>query len=294
MHELLLFASVPAHQHHELLQQLTGLTAMQPRHRLERRLIFKATRKPGLVNARGGSREVQGADLVRLNKMLNGQMFYTQVVGPVSEVDFNLKPTSSGGSDAPMAGTDEAAESSYDYDSQPWKLEFRDIPEAGTRSTITARLAASAALPKGDIVTPMNAWGYRSVPPPSHCLQSYVPFSSGMWFIDICYSFVTEYVVEGDTFIHNDIVIFLHRVLQYPIQGQEPHEPRRQLPSFGELLPLERTGSYVLQAAITVQDGSNQELMRTASQHLFGLREQLKSAVRLEQADRLSLDTRAK
>ena len=118
-----------------------------------------------MVNARGGSsREVQGADIVRLNKMLNGQMFYTQVVGPVSEADFNVKPTSSDSSDATMAGTDEAAGSSYDYDGQPWKLEFRDIPEAGTRSTITARLAASAALPKGDIVTPMNAWGYRSVP----------------------------------------------------------------------------------------------------------------------------------
>jgi mediator of RNA polymerase II transcription subunit 18 len=105
---------------------------------------------------------------------------------------------------------------------------------------------------------------------------------------------VTEYVVEGDAFIHNDIVIFLHRVLQYPIHGQEPHEPRRQLPSFRDMSPLERSGSYILQAAITVQDGSNQELMRTASQHLFGLREQLKSAVRLEHADRLSLDTRAK
>ncbi|KAI9373297.1 mediator complex, subunit Med18 [Aspergillus egyptiacus] len=262
MHELLLFASVPAHQHYELLQQLAGLTAMQPSHRLERRLIFKAYRKPGLNNARGGAS--QGADLVRLNKMLNGGMYYTQVVGPVNESDF-----SSGGADAPMSGTGEAAGSgsSYDYNSQPWKLEFRDIPEAGTRSTITARLAASATLPKGDIVTPMDAWGY---------------------------SFVTEYVVEGDVFVHNDIVIFLHRVLQYPIHGQEPHGPRRQLPPFRELTPLERTGSYILQAAITVQDGSNQELMRTASQHLFGLREQLKSAVRLEHADRLSLDTRAK
>ncbi|KAL4948736.1 mediator complex, subunit Med18 [Aspergillus filifer] len=265
MHELLLFASVPSHQHHELLQQLTGLTAMQPRHRLERRLIFKATRKPGLVNARGGAS--QGADLVRLNKMLNGQMFYTQVVGPISEADFDAKPSSSENTDAPMSGMAEAAGSSYDYDSQPWKLEFRDIPEAGTRSTITARLAASATLPKGDIVTPMSAWGY---------------------------SFVTEYVVEGDFFIHNDIVIFLHRVLQYPNHGQEPREPRRELPSYRDLTPLEKTGGYILQAAITVQDGSNQELMRTASQHLFGLREQLKSAVRLEHADRLSLDTRAK
>ncbi|GES60656.1 mediator of RNA polymerase II transcription subunit 18 [Aspergillus terreus] len=278
MHELLLFAPVPAHQHHELLQQLAGLTAMQPRHRVERRLIFKAYRKPGLSNTRvGASQDVQGADLQRLNKMLNGGMFYTQVVGPVSEADFGANPVpsaSSDNSDTLMSGmTDQPGSSSgaeshyYSYDTQPWKLEFRDIPEAGTRSAVTSRLMASSILPKGDILTPMNAWGY---------------------------SFVTEYVVEGDMFVLNDIVIFLHRVLHYPTEGQEPSQPRRQLPPFQQMTPLERTGSYVLQAAITVQDGSNQEMMKTASQHLFGLREQLKSAVRLEQADRLALDTRAK
>lgn len=105
-------------------------------------------------------------------------------------------------------------------------------------------------------------------------------------------SFVNEYVVEGDTLIHNDIVIFLHRVLCYP--GNQPTEPRRQLPALQDMVPLEKNGSYILQASITVQDGGNQETMKTASQHLFGLREQLRSAVRLEQADRLSLDTRAK
>jgi len=107
-------------------------------------------------------------------------------------------------------------------------------------------------------------------------------------------SFVTEYVVEGDVFIQNDIVIYLHRVLQYPSREQEHREPRRHLPELKEMTPLEKSGSYVLQASIVVQDGSNQEMMKMASQHLFGLREQLKSAVRLEQADRLSLDTRAK
>jgi mediator of RNA polymerase II transcription subunit 18 len=104
---------------------------------------------------------------------------------------------------------------------------------------------------------------------------------------------VTEHVVEGDLFIHNDITLFLQRVLHYPA-GQEPSQPRQQMPALKDMTPLEKSGSYVLQASITVQDGSNQETMKTASQHLFGLREQLKSAVRLEQADRLSLDTRAK
>ncbi|KAJ5084376.1 Mediator complex subunit Med18 [Penicillium alfredii] len=277
MHELLLFASVPVHQHHELLQQLAGLTAMQPRHCLERRLIFKAYRKPGLVTARtGASQDLQSGDLQRLNKMLNGGMFYTQVVGPISEGDFGSAPipVPTPDPDIQMAGMDDAKpsvtespHSHYDYERQPWKLEFRDIPEAGTRSAVTTRVMSSALLPRGDIVPSMNAWGY---------------------------SFVTEYVVEGDMFIHNDIVIFLHRVLHYPTAEHEYHEPRRQLPVFSEMAPLEKSGSYVLQAAITVQDGSNQETMKTASQHLFGLREQLRSAVRLEQADRLSLDTRAK
>ena len=165
MHELLLFASVPAHQHHELLQQLAGLTAMQPRHRLERRLIFKAYRKPGLINTRvGASQDLQGNEMQRLNKMLNGGMFYTQVVGPLDESDFGLNRSSAGDPDAAMSGTEEIPTNcppAYSYENQPWKLEFRDIPEAGTRSAVTARLMASSNLPKGDISTPMTAWGYK-------------------------------------------------------------------------------------------------------------------------------------
>lgn len=151
MHEQSLFASVPFDQHHELLQQLAGLTAMQPRHCLERRLIFKAYRKPGLAGRTGASQDLQQGDLQRLNKMLNGNMYYTQVVGPVTEQDFGSD------SDTSMAGT----VSGYDYGQQTWKLEFRDIPEAGTRSAVTSRLMSSAALPPGDIIPSMNAWGYQ-------------------------------------------------------------------------------------------------------------------------------------
>lgn len=167
MHELLLFASVPVRQHHELLQQLAGLTAMQPRHCLERRLIFKAYRTPGLVTSRmGASQDLQqSGDLQRVNKMLNGGMFYTQVVGPVAEKDFG-STASDADPDTQMEGMEESKLlvpeiPSYDHDNQPWKLEFRDIPEAGTRSAVTARVMASATLPRGDVVPSMNAWGYR-------------------------------------------------------------------------------------------------------------------------------------
>lgn len=106
---------------------------------------------------------------------------------------------------------------------------------------------------------------------------------------------MTEYVVEGDIFIYNDIVIFLHRVLHYPAAGdQEFREPRRELPRFRQLTPLEKSGSYVLQASIVVQDGGHQETMTMASQHLLRLRELLKGRVQLDMVDRLALDTRAK
>lgn len=105
----------------------------------------------------------------RLNKMLNGNMFYTQVVGPVSERDFGARdsPSSRDHQDAFMAGTDEKNPVDdayfYEYEDQPWRLEFRDIPEAGTRSAVTSRLMTSASLPRGDVVAPMNVWGYRLV-----------------------------------------------------------------------------------------------------------------------------------
>lgn len=144
MHELLLFASVPAHQHQELLQQLAGLTAMQPRHRLERHLVFKAHSNAGRINARiGGSQDLQGGEVQRLSKMLTSSMYYTRVVGLVTERDFG-------------APTDQ-----YDIDSQIWRMEWRDLPEAGTRSAVTSRLMANASLPQGDVLTPMNSWGYR-------------------------------------------------------------------------------------------------------------------------------------
>lgn len=173
MHELLLFASVPSHQHHDLLQQLAGLTAMQPLHQLDRRLIWKAYRKPGLITSRSGaSQDLQGLEMHRLNKMLNGGMFHTQVVGPVSHHDFGStsSPPSpsqfqdifmSGTGPAPAPASDEKIQPAYNYDNQPWRLEFRDIPEAGTRSALTTRLMANASLPKGDLLPLMNAWGYR-------------------------------------------------------------------------------------------------------------------------------------
>jgi mediator of RNA polymerase II transcription subunit 18, fungi type len=102
---------------------------------------------------------------------------------------------------------------------------------------------------------------------------------------------VNEYVIEGDVFVHNDTVLFLHRILNYPEDSQQGQRPRTALPPLKDLTLLDPSGSYLLQASATVQDGAKPE---TATQRLYGLRDQLRTAVKLEQADRLSLDTRVK
>lgn len=107
-------------------------------------------------------------------------------------------------------------------------------------------------------------------------------------------SYVSEYVVEGDIFVLDDTVLFLHRVLSYPPSSQGSGKPLEHLPSLENMVPLDSNGGYILQVSITVQESGNPDLLRAASQRLLGLKELLKPAVKLDPADRLSLDTRVK
>ncbi|QSS51415.1 RNA polymerase II mediator complex subunit Srb5 [Histoplasma capsulatum var. duboisii H88] len=301
MHELLLFAPVPAKQHHDLLQQLSGLTAMQPTRIFERHLVFKAYRKPGFVKTRpGGSQDVQAPETQRLNKLLNGGLYYMQVVGNVRERDFgSMTASTSSPSDALAQGSGEGGESTqhsqealpptttkngaaaaaaakrgYVAADQSWRLEFKDTPEAGARFGVTTRFVENSNLPSGNILPEMNAWGFN---------------------------YVSEYVVEGYRFILDDIVLFLHRVLVFP-PGHESGSgggtttlaPTEYLPPLDQMLLLDTSGAYVLQASITVQDSGNPDMLKANSQRLLGLKEHLKSVVKLEPKDRLSLGTRVK
>jgi hypothetical protein len=95
-------------------------------------------------------------------------------------------------------------------------------------------------------------------------------------------------------FVLDDTVIFLHRVLKFPTDEQGSTRPREYLPSLDKMAPLDPSGGYVLQVSIIVQESGNPDLVKAASQRLLGLKEHLKSVVKLEPADRLALDTRVK
>lgn len=123
---------------------------------------------------------MQAPEAQRLNKLLNGGLYYTQVVGNVRERDFGSVPAStSSRSDVVMQGSGEgthqaqqslstgngaapaALEGGYVVANQSWRLEFKDTPEAGARSGVTLRFVGNAKLPSGNILPEMNAWGYK-------------------------------------------------------------------------------------------------------------------------------------
>ena len=180
MHEILLFASIPAAQHHDLLLQLCGLTAMQPNRVYERHLIFKAYRKPGFIKTRlGGSQDVQLPEVQRLNKLLNSGLYYMQAVGEVGPKDFGAASSSAPSAaaaavaatetpDVVMDGTQPSGQSqSTQQTGEPpssspaWRVEFKDIPDAGTVSAVTSRFVGSAKLPPGDVLSVMKTWGFE-------------------------------------------------------------------------------------------------------------------------------------
>lgn len=90
------------------------------------------------------------------------------------------------------------------------------------------------------------------------------------------------YLLRGHRLTHNAIDIRLYQLL---LPSVSPKEPPQLLD------PLD---TYILQAALKVQDGQSLERMQEGVDQLMGLKETLKGCVALEAAERLSFDTRVK
>ncbi|KAI9829082.1 MAG: Mediator of RNA polymerase II transcription subunit 18 [Thelocarpon impressellum] len=286
MHELLLFGQVPSARHGHILKIIAGIAGMQPQRLIERHLIFKPKGKPvsGAAHV-GGSQGIQNQQAQALQGQMQGELFYIQLVG---EVDQTLFPngadegaTHSSNEDAVMkdvsttgeeAGRDAAKDTSgaqaseaYDFDKQAWAIRFSDLPEVAGRRPVTSRMIAGADLTEGDAMEFTDAFGY---------------------------SYVSEYILEGHRVIHNNVILLLHRVLQFPPSDGGEQGARQKLPPFESLVPLDPSGTYILQASIRVHDGSKPESMTLGINELKGLKDVMRGVVDLEVGDRLALDTR--
>jgi mediator of RNA polymerase II transcription subunit 18 len=79
-----------------------------------------------------------------------------------------------------------------------------------------------------------------------------------------------------------------------PKSTSESIAPLKVLPPLSSFELLDGSGTYLLQAAVRVSDGSKPELMATGVKELIHIRDMLKSVVDLKPGDRLAMDTRVK
>ena len=278
MHEFLLFGQVARNDHHRLLQQLAGVTRMQPQHAVERHLIFKARPPAGLsyIPSGGGSQGVLPPDVQKTKQALSSSIFYIQLVYSArsggAQVDGNRGATKA-----------EAGISSRQEDGL-WTIEFRDTPEPG-KQVVTTRLLSRTPTEGGNLIQFLRDLGYE---------YGNVCLCMTRRRLLMTFSYVSQYVLEGHKFYDQDTTLFVHQVLQMPQASDEQAIATDTPipPPISDLQPLDSGKGFVLQASIEAPDGNNPEVKEKAVQQLTTMKETLKQAVALAPGDRLALDTR--
>jgi mediator of RNA polymerase II transcription subunit 18 len=106
--------------------------------------------------------------------------------------------------------------------------------------------------------------------------------------------FVSEYYVEGHRYVHDNVVIFLHRILHEPGVRSLETAPKQIIPVFSALQPFDPSGAYILEAKIRVQDINNSAVADAGVSELVKFQTQMKGCVELTPPDRLTMDTRVK
>ncbi|KAK4549779.1 hypothetical protein LTR36_005080 [Oleoguttula mirabilis] len=108
------------------------------------------------------------------------------------------------------------------------------------------------------------------------------------------YKYTNQFITPMERFVHNNVVIRVSRVLSVP-EGTGALEPLdAPTPVLADCRPVDPSGSYLFEACVRVEDGTNSKLTEQAMSELQALKNQLEGAVDLRVPDRLSLDTRVK
>ncbi|KAF2142342.1 uncharacterized protein K452DRAFT_318004 [Aplosporella prunicola CBS 121167] len=151
-------------------------------------------------------------------------------------------------------------------DQKGWATLFQDVPEPGKRPA-NLRWTQTTDISSGNAHAFMKASLYR---------------------------YVSEYVDEGYQLVHKNAVILLHRILRFPNPDPSIDHPLEKLPPFNNLEPLDKSGGYVLQVTVTLQDGYKPETLEKGNAEIMAFKNLMKGVVELDAADRLAMDTRVK
>lgn len=172
MHELLLFGQISSSRHDQVLNILAGVAAMQPVPILEKHLIFRPNKAPGLVKPvpAGSAQDIQKSQVQALQAQTQGELFYMQLVADVAGP--SSREASQGGTDVDMdqdeaeglISASMAARSSHKSTKpEKWTLQFRDLPEVARQRPVTSRLISDVPIMSGDPMKFMSALDYSYV-----------------------------------------------------------------------------------------------------------------------------------
>jgi mediator of RNA polymerase II transcription subunit 18 len=278
MHELLLYGQLPAARHGQLLNVLAGLSAMQPKRIIERHVLFKPTRGPvqlDIVRGAGAGTQAQTQAKKKQQQQVQqtGELYHTHLVKDLEEEDFGR--VVNGDQPMDLDGSDE------DEEQRAWRLRFEDVPEGGKRTAIL-RMVENTDLPEGDTQAYMEGLGYR-----------YKIFYDLVFLCLYLHRYLSEYIVDGHRFVHNNVVLYLHRVLQLPSQ-HDTTSINTPLPPSSTLVPLDPSGGYLLQAMVRLSDGTNPKIVNLGLEALDAFRLRMKGVIDMRMPERLALDTRVK
>lgn len=161
MHELSLYGSVPAEQYHRILQQLAGVTCMQPQNAEEVHIILKSRIPPGLEKVQGSSggqgSQQQQQEVQRLKGLLQGGIYNVKLVGRISTRDQSPN-VQTNGTEMQVDQTVQSVDRSRQ--SIEWTFEFKDTPAAGKQTT-NVRLISRTKLGSGDLVAFFTVFGFE-------------------------------------------------------------------------------------------------------------------------------------
>lgn len=143
MHELLLYGQVPAARHEQVLKILAGVAAMQPRHTLQRCILYRPTRapdEPGANLRRGGS---QAVGVKQAKQTAAPALYYTRLVQRLSPDDLGAQP-------GPPHRRDTRLAADIALGEEPrWAAVWDDVPDTGDRG-VSMRSTTSTDLLSGD------------------------------------------------------------------------------------------------------------------------------------------------
>lgn len=171
MQEFLLFGQVANVDHSKILQQLAGVTRMQPQHIIERHLIFKGRPPMAVINlpSGGGSQGVLPPEVQRTKLMLSSSIYYIQLVCSSRPVGTLAKEDNTGRNGTRNGETgghpypkDEEIENTPNQLDDQWAIEFKDIPDPG-KQAVTTRLLSRTSLEGRDLSKFVEDLGFQYV-----------------------------------------------------------------------------------------------------------------------------------